>query len=112
VDEPVALYERHITAIADVCADPWFSEQLTFCRAGDDAARRRISGSCLWHVLQVARRTWQPGCAISLLDLIQEGNATLVDAIDQFTGETAEQFLFLMRTQVESRLTSLVEHGV
>ena len=47
-------------------------------RAGDGVAWRRISGSCLGQVLQIAKRAWQPGCLVALLDLVQEGNRVLV----------------------------------
>jgi hypothetical protein len=110
MDNPLALYEAKIRAVADVCADPWFGEQLSAFRAGDELALRRISGSALSIVLDLAKRTWYSGCPVELLDLVQEGNAVLVDTIRSFCGKTAEEFIGELRRQVELRFRSLVEH--
>ena len=107
---PLAIYETKIRAIADECADPWFGEQLTAFRAGDETALRGISGSALSLVLDVAKRTWSLDSLVALLDLIQEGNAVLVDVIRGFRGTTADEFLGELRRQVELRLRMVVEH--
>ena len=110
MDSPLTLYETQLGTSTDVCADPWFAEQLVAIRTGDEAAWRRISGSCLGRVLEIAKRKWQPGCPIGLLDLVQEGNRVLVRTIKRFAGSTADEFLGELTTQVESRLQIVVEH--
>jgi hypothetical protein len=96
--------------ITEVCADLWFAEQLAAMRTGDKAARRRISGSCLGRVLEIAKRTWQPGCPVGLLDLVQEANRVLVRTTKRFAGRAADEFLGELTKQVESRLRIVVEH--
>jgi DNA-directed RNA polymerase sigma subunit (sigma70/sigma32) len=110
VESPVAIYESQLREITDVCADPWFAEQLAVFRAGDEMAWRRISGSCLRRVLDIAKRKWQPRCPLELLDLVQEGNNVLVRTIKRFEGGTAAEFLSELTKQVEGRLTLVVEH--
>jgi DNA-directed RNA polymerase sigma subunit (sigma70/sigma32) len=110
VDSPVELYESHFRTITDVCADPWFAEQFAAFRGGDEMAWRRISGSCLDRVLEIAKGKWQPGSALGLLDLVQEGNVVLVRTIKRFKGSTAAEFLSELTKQVEARLTVVVEH--
>jgi DNA-directed RNA polymerase sigma subunit (sigma70/sigma32) len=110
VKDPVALYESSLQSITDVCAAPWFSEQLAAARAGDELAWRHISGSCLPRVLDIARQKWQPGCSFGLLDLVREGNTVLARAIEEFDGDTADEFLRELTRKVESRLTLATEH--
>jgi DNA-directed RNA polymerase sigma subunit (sigma70/sigma32) len=110
VDSPIELYESPLRTITDVCADPWFAEQLALSRAGDEAAWRRISGSCLGRVLEIAKRKWRPGCPLGLLDLVQEGNKVLARTIKRFQGSTAAEFLCELTKQVEGRLTVVIEH--
>jgi hypothetical protein len=110
MDSALVLYEMQLRTITDVCADPWFAEQFAAMRAGDEAAWRRISGSCLYRVLAIAKRTWRPGCPVRLLDLVQEGNRVLVRTIKRFAGSTADEFLCELTKQVEGRLRIVVEH--
>ena len=109
MDSPVALYESQLQSITDVCADPWFAEQLAAFRAGDEIAWRRICGSCLGRVLEIAKRKWHPGCPVGLLDLVQEGNVVLVRTIKRFQDGTATEFLSELTKQVEDRVTAVVE---
>lgn len=92
----LAIYETKIYAISDVCA-PWFGEQLAAFRAGEELALRRISGSALSFVLDVAKRMWRSDCPAELLDLVQEGSALLGDVIGGFRGKTTEEFLSELR---------------
>jgi hypothetical protein len=110
VDSPVAIYESHLGTITDVCVDPWFAEQLAAFRGGDEQAWRRISGSCLGRVLEMAKRMWQPEGPLGLLDLVQEGNRVLVSTIKRFQGRTAPEFLDELTKLVEARLRIVVEH--
>jgi hypothetical protein len=110
MDDPLALYEKQLRTIKEVCADPWFAEQLAASRAGDKMAWRRISGSCLGRALKIAKRVWHPGSPVELLDLVQEGNRVLVRTIKKFAGSTADEFLSELTKQVEGRLRIVVEH--
>jgi hypothetical protein len=107
MDTGLAQYEEQLQAITEVCADPWFAQQLAASRAGDEAAWRRISGSCLGRVLEIAKQLWHPGSPLDVLDLAQEGNRVLVRTIKQFRGSTAEEFLRELSAQVERRLALL-----
>jgi hypothetical protein len=103
-------YEAHLDSITDVCTDPWFGEQLALSRAGDEQARRRICGSCLRLVLDVARRRWRPHSLLSLLEFVEEGNAILLKTVKRFGGSTAPEFLRQLTQNVESWYTTLLEH--
>jgi len=106
----LALYESGLQSITDVCADPWFSEQLAAARTGDELAWQRIAGSCLLRVLGIARAKWQPGCTAGLLDLARESNTVLGRTIKEFDGNTAEEFLRELTQKVERRITMVMEH--
>jgi hypothetical protein len=107
---PLEIYESALGGIADVCADPWFAEQLAQYRVGDEAALRRISGSCLGRVLAIAKKHWRPDSRATLLDAVQEGNGALVKAIQQFSGTTADEFLRQMTAAVERRIVLFLQH--
>src|SRR5262245_54554921 len=104
---PLELYESQVAGVTDGCSDPWFADRLAASRAGDEAARRAFSGSCLRRVLGIARRVWRPGCPVGLLDLVQEGNAALWALTGNFAGATAEEFTRELDREVESRLRSV-----
>ncbi len=110
MDDFLELYEAQLNLFSDVCADPWFAEQLVAVRAGDELALQRIGGSCLRQVLAIAKRKWRPDGQVPLLELVREGNTTLVQMIRQFRGDTAEEFLRELTARVEWRLTLLMEH--
>ena len=104
------LYESHLDSITDVCADPWFSKQLALSRAGDEQARRRICGSCLRLVLDIAKRRWRSNQSLSLLDFVQDGNAILMKMVKRFTGTSADEFLHQLTAKLEAWYTLLLEH--
>jgi DNA-directed RNA polymerase sigma subunit (sigma70/sigma32) len=110
VESPIALYESGLRAISDVCADPWFSEQLAAARTGDESARQRIARSCLLRVLKIAKQEWQPGGTLGLLDLVREGNTVLGRTIEEFEDNAADAFLRELTQRVETRLTLVMEH--
>jgi hypothetical protein len=107
---PLELYESHLHLFTDVCADPWFGEQLALSRAGDEQAQRRICGSCLPLVLDVAKRRWRPESLLSLLAFIEEGNVILMKTVKRFAGSTAPEFLRQLTQNVDSWYTTLLEH--
>jgi hypothetical protein len=104
------VYEAQLRLVTDTCADPWFSEQLALARAADADAHRRICGSCLRLVLDLARERWSPDGPLDLLELVQEGNAILMKTLKRFAGSTAREFLGQLRRAVESWFTVLFEH--
>jgi hypothetical protein len=110
--DPSALeiYEAHLRNITDVCADPWFAGQLARCRSGDEVAKRRISASCLGQVLAIAKEHWRHESPASLLEVVQEGNAALWEAIRQVRDNTADEFLREMRLAVERRVILFLQH--
>jgi hypothetical protein len=104
------MYESLLHEVTDVCADPWFAEQLAVSRAGDEQARRRICGSCLRVVLAIAKRRWQPESLLSPLEFVEEGNVILMKTVRRFSGSTAAEFLRQLTQNVESWYTALLEH--
>ncbi|MEX2121149.1 MAG: hypothetical protein WD847_16270 [Pirellulales bacterium] len=107
---PIELYESRIAEITDVCADPWFAEQLARYRAGDQAALRRICESCLASVLAIAKVRWRPDSPGALLDAVQEGNGALMRAAMRFSGNTADEFLRELTAAVERRIILFLQH--
>src|SRR5947199_10842623 len=107
---PIEIYESRLGEITDVCADPWFTRQLARYRAGDEAAWRRISGSCLGRVLAIAKKHWRPDSPATLLDVVQEGNVALVKTIKRFSGTTPDEFLQQMTAAVERRNVLFLQH--
>ena len=105
------LYESQLSTIADRCVDPWFAEELAKYRAGDEQAGRRISGSCLRAVLEIAKRRWHPNCALDILDLVQEGNVAIIDTLNDFPGGTANEFMAELARRVDHRLTLALADG-
>jgi DNA-directed RNA polymerase sigma subunit (sigma70/sigma32) len=110
MEDALHLYEAQLDEIVEVCADPWFFRELAKYRGGDEHAGRCISGRCLRQVLEIAKRKWRPGCGISLLDLVQEGNAELMRAVRYFPGFTAREFIPYFSGRVEHRLTLILQH--
>ena len=56
MDASLEMYEWHLNLITDVCADPWFVDQLAVAAPRDEHASRGISGSCLRLVFAIAKR--------------------------------------------------------
>jgi hypothetical protein len=103
-------YLSQLRLVSDVCADPWFTEQLALSRAGDQDAGRRISGSCLRLVVEIAKRWWRPDSGLSLLEFVEEGNVALMKRVKRFGGSTASEFLGELTQNVESWYRTLLEH--
>ena len=68
-----------------------------------------IGGSCLRLVLDLAKNRWQPGCGLDLIDLVQDGNVTLVRTIKEFNGSGAEAFLAQLTKKVENTFAALLK---
>ena len=100
---PLEMYESQIRSIDLACEDPWFTQRLADCRSGDDLARTEICSSCLNLVLDLAKRRWQTGSSVDLVDLIQQGNTALVEALAGFAGSSAQEFKQHVEREVEAR---------
>jgi len=85
-------------------------EQLALSRAGDEQARRRICGSCLRLVLDIAKSRWRSDGPLDLLEFVQEGNRVLMKTVTSFAGSSAEEFLHELTLKVNSWFNLLVEH--
>ena len=96
--------------------DSWFSEALEKCRAGDEAAQRQIVGSCLKAALQVVEGKATGQNEAGFFDLVQEANAALSEAVANFPGGKAQEFLLYAEQTVHSRLEKFtaqekLDHG-
>jgi DNA-directed RNA polymerase sigma subunit (sigma70/sigma32) len=111
-ESPLRAYEILVGKVADDLADPWFGEQLARYRAGDKAAMRLISERCLRRVLEIAKKHWRPSHQMSVLDVVQEGNAALVQVIKEYRGTTADDFLRDMSSAVENHIQRLLENNL
>ncbi|HZT78817.1 MAG TPA: hypothetical protein VFA26_01235 [Gemmataceae bacterium] len=103
METPIETYCR-IVAEQPVCEDTWFAEAWPRASAGDDAARREISGSCLRLALAVAQERWDHRDEGEFLELIQDANAALWGALDNFPGGKAEEFLRHAEQVIRQRL--------
>ena len=65
-------------------------ELLTLIKQGDGLARKRLIESNLRLVTNIAKQYHRPN--VELLDLIQEGNLGLIEAVDNFNCEMGYQF--------------------
>ena len=61
------------------------------CREGDEAARARLIESNLRLVISIAKN--YRGRGVSFEDLIQEGNAGLIKAVERFDPERGNRYL-------------------
>jgi DNA-directed RNA polymerase sigma subunit (sigma70/sigma32) len=106
MDTPVETYRR-IVGAQPTCDPPFFAAALSGHRAGDESAARRLCGSCLRFALAVAERHAQEASTLSLLDVIQEANAGLMEAITTFPGDDLDDFLKYADLRIRQRLAVL-----
>ena len=86
------------------CEDPWFVEMIGRLRSGDEMAGREISASCLRLALEIAEQRVPQFRPLTVLDLAQEGNVGLMDAIKSFQGNNAQEFIEHARQAIQDRL--------
>jgi len=103
---PLEMHEVHLAEVTDACVDPWFSEQLRKCRAGDQDAKSRICGSCLRLVLDIVKEKCRSERWERKVDLVQGANWLLVQTLRRFDGSTAREFV----DQLQHRVTLFIEH--
>ena len=85
METPLETYRR-VVSQQPACEPQFFSEALSRYRAGDESAARSISGSCLRLALAIAEEHSKEAPSSPLLDVIQEANAGLMEAITTFAG--------------------------
>ena len=105
------IYSQEISAYAQLSAQ---DEQLLAERArkGDNQARKRLIEAYLIWVVNIAKRHMRPG--VELLDLIQEGNIGLIEAVDKFDPNTGNRLsslaMFWIRKEIQRYLDGTEEY--
>lgn len=85
----IKLYYRDISKFSPLTEEE--EQQLVILVGqGDEQARKILIESHLLLVTKIARQYRQPN--IELLDLIQEGNLALIEAVDRFSPELGTRF--------------------
>lgn len=85
----IKLYYRDISKFSPLIEEE--EQQLVILVGqGDEQARKTLIESHLLLVTKIARQYRQPN--IELLDLIQEGNLALIEAVDRFSPELGTRF--------------------
>ena len=85
----IKLYYRDISKFSPLTEED--EQQLVILVGqGDEQARKTLIESHLLLVTKIARQYRQPN--IELLDLIQEGNLALIEAVDRFSPEVGSKF--------------------
>lgn len=85
----IKLYYRDISKFSPLTEEE--EQQLVILVwQGDEQARKTLIESHLLLVTKIARQYRQPN--IELLDLIQEGNLALIEAVDRFSPELGTRF--------------------
>lgn len=85
----IKLYYRDISKFSPLTEEE--EQQLVILVGqGDEQARKILIESHLLLVTKIARQYRQPN--IELLDLIQEGNLALIEAVDRFSPEVGSRF--------------------
>jgi DNA-directed RNA polymerase sigma subunit (sigma70/sigma32) len=106
METPLETYRR-IVAEQPVCEANWFADALGQYRAGDEAAARNISGSCLRFALQMAEERAADTRNCQLFDLIEEANGGLMEAITTYNGSDFGEFLQFAQQKITDRLNVL-----
>jgi RNA polymerase sigma factor (sigma-70 family) len=85
----INIYHRDISRFRTLSAEEE-QELLKQVKLGDEQARKTLIESNLRLVTKIARQYRRP--KIELLDLIQEGNIGLIEAVDKFDAEMGYRF--------------------
>jgi DNA-directed RNA polymerase sigma subunit (sigma70/sigma32) len=103
-NDQVEMYKREVANVEPLSTE----EQAYFFREASKAgthgenAKRRLLESTLHLVLGVAERHASSG--LSTLDLIQEGNLGLMRALDDFEGNSLDDFSGFATAYIESSI--------
>ena len=87
--------------------DIQFKTAWTEYQAGGEAAGRRITGSCLPIALSIAENRSSEFPELSVLELVEEANAGLHEALMGFSGFSAEKFRAHASETIHRHLESL-----
>jgi RNA polymerase primary sigma factor len=107
-DDPLEMYLREVRTIPPLTKEDE-SQLLEHVRAKDDqaeAAARTLVEANLSLVVSIAEQ--HPPAKLSKLDLIQEGNAGLMTAIDTFVFGTAEAFAAHAQTCIHQAISRAI----
>lgn len=85
----IKLYYRDISKFSPLIEEEE-QQLIILVGQGDEQARKTLIESHLLLVTKIARQYRQPN--IELLDLIQEGNLALIEAVDRFSPELGTRF--------------------
>lgn len=85
-------YRNFLASLPPVEAEWFFNALREYRQQRSDAARREISGRYLSVMLGWVEARFASASEAELLDLAQDGNAGLIEAIASFQGETQAEF--------------------
>ncbi len=102
LDQYRAIIEQQPT-----CEEAWFQDRWRLCQAGDEMAAREISGSCLRFALQIAQARAADFPQYHLLDVVEEANAGLMNAVQSFRGGNKDDFVRFAEVCIQQRLGTL-----
>jgi DNA-directed RNA polymerase specialized sigma subunit len=106
METPLEIYRR-VVAEQPACDAPFFSAALSRYRAGDEQAAREISGRCLRFALAVAEEHAKGALSLPLLDMVQEANVGLMEAITAYSGDDLDDFMDYARLRIQRRVAAL-----
>lgn len=87
------------------CDDSWFAEALASYRQGDESAGVRIARSCIRFGYEIAEQILGEHANPNLeLKLLRSAFAVAIESIDQFEGDSAEEFVRYSKTFIRNRL--------
>jgi len=104
---PLFAQDQYLSEVRHTTPLPADTETafLSVCRH-DDAARERLVGAYQPLVLNVARRYLRRDGALDLMDLVQEGNIGLLNALDQYDSALGTAFSTLAFTCIRAAITA------
>lgn len=100
---PIEQYLAEIRATPWACEEIWLTQQLVAARGGHQGARAEIATRCQPLVLALIESHPQPDDSL-ILELLAEGNTTVLQVLDHFTGSSAEQFWQQLMLVLDLRL--------
>lgn len=91
MESSIEKYKSRLTEVPEL-DDAWFRPALSRARAGDEDEARRICGSSLSLALSLAEEFVAENSDAELLDVVQDANDLLVNAIARFEGDCVLDF--------------------
>jgi DNA-directed RNA polymerase specialized sigma24 family protein len=106
METPLEIYRRHLADLP-ACDAAFFAEALARFRAGDESAARDISARCLGLALRLGEERARELGSVEALEVVQEANRGLWEAITTFPGNDLEEFLLYAQERMQQRLAVL-----